>query len=113
MRNVTRTVSLAAAALILGIGTAGLAIAQEDKFDCADFTTQAEAREQLLPGDPFWLDEDSDGIPCEELPTGEVVEQEAPPVAPIPQKEQDSKENFDIPSQGGEKDGIFTGLSKP
>lgn len=37
-------------------------------YDCADFANQAEAQEQLLPGDPNRLDADSDGIACEDLP---------------------------------------------
>lgn len=37
-------------------------------YDCADFANQAEAEEYLLPGDPYNLDGDSDGIACEDLP---------------------------------------------
>lgn len=37
-------------------------------YDCADFATQAEAEEYLLPGDPYNLDADNDGIACEDLP---------------------------------------------
>ncbi len=37
-------------------------------YDCADFATQAEAEEYLLPGDPYNLDGDNDGIACEDLP---------------------------------------------
>jgi hypothetical protein len=36
--------------------------------DCADFATQAEAQKFLLPGDPYRLDGDGDGIACESLP---------------------------------------------
>ena len=39
-------------------------------LDCADFATQEEAQEQLLPGDPYGLDADGDGIACETLPSG-------------------------------------------
>ncbi len=39
-------------------------------YDCADFATQEEAQEQLLPGDPHRLDADNDGIACEDLPSG-------------------------------------------
>jgi hypothetical protein len=39
-------------------------------YDCADFATQEEAQKQLLPGDPYNLDGDGDGIACEELPSG-------------------------------------------
>lgn len=37
-------------------------------YDCGDFENQAEAQEYLLPGDPYGLDADSDGIACETLP---------------------------------------------
>jgi Excalibur calcium-binding domain len=37
-------------------------------YDCADFANQAEAQENLLPGDPYRLDGDSDGVACEDLP---------------------------------------------
>lgn len=37
-------------------------------YDCADFANQAEAQENLLAGDPYGLDGDSDGIACEDLP---------------------------------------------
>lgn len=39
-------------------------------YDCSDFATQEEAQEQLLPGDPYRLDADNDGIACEDLPSG-------------------------------------------
>jgi hypothetical protein len=39
-------------------------------YDCADFATQEEAQEYLLPGDPYGLDADNDGIACEDLPSG-------------------------------------------
>jgi len=40
-------------------------------YDCSDFATQEEAQEYLLPGDPYGLDGDNDGIACEDLPHGE------------------------------------------
>jgi hypothetical protein len=65
-------------ALILGsaVGlTAALAsaasaspVATASDYNCPDFATQAEAEEHLLPGDPYGLDGDGDGIACEELP---------------------------------------------
>lgn len=45
----------------------GSAVAGTD-YDCADFANQAEAQEYLLPGDPYRLDADNDGIACEDLP---------------------------------------------
>src|SRR5262245_54000615 len=44
----------------------GRAAAQD--FDCADFSTQAQAQQYLLPGDPYRLDADHDGVACESLP---------------------------------------------
>jgi hypothetical protein len=49
----------------------------ESGIDCADFDTQAEAQAWLdergydATFDPYDLDLDDDGIPCEELPSGE------------------------------------------
>jgi hypothetical protein len=39
-------------------------------LDCADFATQAEAQATLDadPSDPYGLDGEGDGIPCESLP---------------------------------------------
>jgi len=37
-------------------------------LDCGDFANQAEAQENLLPGDPYGLDGDGDGVACEDLP---------------------------------------------
>ncbi len=37
-------------------------------YNCSDFANQAEAEEYLLPGDPYNLDADNDGIACEDLP---------------------------------------------
>ncbi|HEU4904775.1 MAG TPA: excalibur calcium-binding domain-containing protein [Solirubrobacterales bacterium] len=44
--------------------------AQAADLDCADFATQEEAQEHLLPGDPHRLDGDNDGVACETLPHG-------------------------------------------
>lgn len=44
------------------------ASAHRRDYDCADFANQAEAEEYLLPGDPYNLDGDNDGIACEDLP---------------------------------------------
>lgn len=37
-------------------------------YDCSDFSSQSEAQSYLLPGDPYRLDGDGDGIACESLP---------------------------------------------
>ena len=49
-------------------GAPHAAAAQHRDYDCADFATQAEAEEYLLPGDPYNLDGDNDGIACEDNP---------------------------------------------
>src|SRR6476659_1203325 len=43
-------------------------VAKAVDYDCSDFSTQAEAQRYLLPGDPYRLDGDNDGIACESLP---------------------------------------------
>jgi len=53
-------------------------------YDCADFSSQEEAQEYLLPGDPYNLDGDDDGIACEDLPHGTGSPAEPPPPAPPP-----------------------------
>ena len=56
-------------------------------LDCADFANQAEAEENLYPGDPNRLDADSDGIACEDLPcpcdySAGTAEEPPPPPKP-------------------------------
>ena len=36
-------------------------------YNCSDFSSQSEAQGYLLPGDPYGLDRDNDGIACESL----------------------------------------------
>lgn len=57
---------LAAGASAFALLTPGTAAARD--YDCADFASQAEAEEYLLPGDPYNLDGDDDGIACEDNP---------------------------------------------
>lgn len=57
--------------------------AQALDYDCADFATQAQAQEHLLPGDPYRLDGDDDGVACESLPCPCSSGSPAP-VAPTP-----------------------------
>jgi Excalibur calcium-binding domain len=59
-------VALVAAAAVVSVAPATAAAGTD--YDCADFSTQAEAQEYLLPGDPYRLDGDNDGIACEDLP---------------------------------------------
>ncbi len=54
------------AVLAAGLGSPSHAAARD--YDCSDFGTQAEAEEYLLPGDPYNLDADGDGIACEDNP---------------------------------------------
>jgi len=37
-------------------------------YDCEDFETQEEAQFYLVRGDPYGLDEDGNGLACENLP---------------------------------------------
>ena len=46
------------------------ALAQAQDSNCEDFDTQEEAQEAFSPGDPDGLDRDSDGVACENLPSG-------------------------------------------
>jgi hypothetical protein len=61
-------ISLSALAAALLILSALPATAAAEDYDCSDFSNQAEAQEHLLPGDPYGLDGDNDGIACEDLP---------------------------------------------
>lgn len=54
--------------IVLGLGAQLPSSASAADLDCADFSNQAEAQENLLPGDPYGLDGDSDGIACEDNP---------------------------------------------
>jgi hypothetical protein len=38
------------------------------EYGCEDFETQEEAQLYLVPGDPYRLDEDGNGVACETLP---------------------------------------------
>jgi endonuclease YncB( thermonuclease family) len=70
-----RTLRFSVAAVLLAVfaGSLGLLVlsgspAKAIDYDCADFANQAEAQQHLLPGDPYRLDGDHDGIACESLP---------------------------------------------
>jgi excalibur calcium-binding domain-containing protein len=66
------------------------ASASAKDLDCSDFSTQAEAQENLLPGDPYGLDGDNDGIACEDNPcpcsSGSGGEADSPPTEIAPPK---------------------------
>lgn len=56
-------------------------------YDCSDFANQAEAQAHLLPGDPYRLDADNDGVACEDLPcpcASAAPSPPSPPSAPAP-----------------------------
>jgi hypothetical protein len=60
-------------AAILGLGAGplvGIASAAPTAVDynCSDFTYQEDAQAKLLPGDPYRLDADHDGVACQNLP---------------------------------------------
>lgn len=55
-------------ALSVGVLLAPASAVAGTDYDCSDFENQAEAQEYLLPGDPYRLDADDDGIACEDLP---------------------------------------------
>jgi hypothetical protein len=53
-----------------------LSAAAQDRYDCGDFTTHADAQAVLdaEPSDPYGLDADNDGDACESLPGGSSSE---------------------------------------
>jgi hypothetical protein len=61
-----------AAVLTLGagpfVGMASAAPSAAVDYNCTDFTYQDDAQAKLLPGDPYRLDADHDGVPCQNLP---------------------------------------------
>ena len=73
-------------AALLGAAAAAPQSALAVDYDCADFSSQAEAQEYLLPGDPHRLDGDSDGVACEDLPC--PCSSASPPPPPPPPVEQ-------------------------
>jgi hypothetical protein len=66
LANTLLSLTLGAVGLLLLTPSGALAA----DLDCSDFSTQEEAQEHLLPGDPHGLDGDNDGIACESLPHG-------------------------------------------
>src|ERR1700761_6290742 len=63
----TLVLSACIAMTLIGVAAPSASAHRRD-YDCADFANQAEAEEYLLPGDPYNLDADGDGIACETLP---------------------------------------------
>jgi len=73
-----------AIAIFFGLGIATPQSALAVDYDCADFSNQAEAQSYLLPGDPYNLDGDSDGVACEDLPCPCSVNSSPAPAPPEP-----------------------------
>jgi endonuclease YncB( thermonuclease family) len=62
-------------------------------YDCSDFSNQAEAQRYLLPGDPYNLDGDHDGVACESLPCPcSTAPAPAPPPTPAPSPAEPTRE---------------------
>jgi endonuclease YncB( thermonuclease family) len=67
--NRSRLTSLVSALALIAAGLLLAAPAQGAvDYDCGDFSNQAQAQKYLLPGDPYRLDADDDGIACDSLP---------------------------------------------
>ena len=76
MRRALLAISvLAAGVCAIPAPPAALAI----DYDCSDFSSQAQAQGYLLPGDPYNLDGDNDGVACESLPCPCSGSSPAPP----------------------------------
>ncbi len=68
MRHLKTLLACTIGALAINAGLCASAMAVD--YNCSDFSTQEEAQAHLLPGDPYGLDADNDGIACESLPSG-------------------------------------------
>jgi hypothetical protein len=68
--------------------------AQALDYDCADFANQAEAQEYLLPGDPYNLDGDDDGVACETLPCPCASAVPPPPPPPPEEPPEEARPEF-------------------
>src|SRR5688500_1776680 len=70
-RGLTRLLTAIWFVLAIALGLPPSAAAQ-DRYDCGDFATHAEAQAVLdaEPSDPYGLDGDHDGDACEGLPRG-------------------------------------------
>jgi Excalibur calcium-binding domain len=61
-------------ALIIALAASAFALVADPPtseavdYDCSNLSNQAEAQQYLLPGDPYNLDGDHDGVACESLP---------------------------------------------
>src|SRR5215208_4275095 len=106
-----KLIYLAALSMLVALLCAPAALAQ-DLYDCADFATQEEAQQFSGSGDPYGLDADSDGIACEDLPSGgsqqpttqQYMPQPQQPMTPQQQpttQQQPVVSNAPLPQSGG------------
>ena len=73
--------SMVGAVALFALAPSGASAAD---LDCADFSNQAEAQRNLLPGDPYRLDGDSDDVACEDLPCPCSTSSGPPPITTEP-----------------------------
>jgi hypothetical protein len=75
---------LALAALVLWTVWGGASIVAAQDLNCSDFDTQQEAQDELNANltDPNNLDDDNDGIACENLPSGDGSTTAPPSTSP-------------------------------
>ena len=94
MRLRTFTVSLVAAAAAT-LPLAGVASAQPGDRDCEDFSSQEEAQDALLPGDPERLDANGNGQACENYDYGSATPSAT--ADPVDERPADESEPTDEP----------------
>lgn len=105
MRLRTFTVSLIAAAAAT-LPLAGVAAAQSVDRDCKDFSSQQEAQDALLPGDPERLDANDNGVACENYDYGSAAPvSDTDPVdeAPADEDEQTDDASDPVPADEDER----------
>jgi LPXTG-motif cell wall-anchored protein len=68
--TLARRISTALVIGMLGVALLPSAVTAQDKLDCKDFKSRAEAQAKLKgqPGDPNKLDANNDGRACENFP---------------------------------------------
>ena len=73
--RVVRLMVLSVASLVIAGLASGSAMAQTDERDCRDYASQSEAQAALRadPTDPNNLDEDTDGVACDDFDYGPVA----------------------------------------
>lgn len=84
-----RTLLIVAVALAVIGASPDPPTAEALDYDCSDFSSQSQAQGYLLPGDPYGLDGNNDGIACESLPcpcssTSAPAPAPSPAPAPLP-----------------------------